>query len=65
LISALAEQITRRKWSWIVHTLRKQNTIKKEAMEWNPQGQRKTGVGRERYERKTWLLGRHGKKLNK
>jgi hypothetical protein len=30
-------------------------------MEWNPQGQR--GVGREQYERKPRLLGRH-EKLN-
>jgi hypothetical protein len=31
---------------------------------WASQGQRKRGVGREQYERKPWLLGRHGEKLN-
>jgi hypothetical protein len=32
----------RRKWNWIDHTLRKENAIEKEAMEWNPQGQRRS-----------------------
>jgi hypothetical protein len=59
------EQITRRKWNWIGHTLRKENAIEKEAMEWNSQGQRRRRVGREQqHERKPWLLGRHGEKLN-
>jgi hypothetical protein len=39
----ITEEITRCKWNWIGHTLRKQNAIEKEAMEWNPQGQRKRG----------------------
>jgi hypothetical protein len=39
----ITEQITRRKWNWISCTLRKENAIEKEAMEWNPQGQRKRG----------------------
>jgi hypothetical protein len=34
----ITEQITRCKWNWIGHTFRKE-----EAMEWNPQGQRKSG----------------------
>jgi hypothetical protein len=59
----ITEQITRRKWNWIGHTLQEENATEK-AMEWNPQGQRKGGVGREQYERKPWLLGRHGEKLN-
>jgi hypothetical protein len=42
--------------------LERKNATEEEAMEWNPQGQRKRGVGRE-YERKPWLLGRHVKKL--
>jgi hypothetical protein len=29
----VTEQITRRKWNWIGHTLRKGNAIEKEAME--------------------------------
>jgi hypothetical protein len=39
----MTEQITRRKWNWIGHTLGKEIAIEKEAMEWNPQGQRKRG----------------------
>ncbi|XP_078330664.1 uncharacterized protein LOC144624641 [Crassostrea virginica] len=35
-------QIRRRKWTWIGHTLRKsKTTIVKQALRWNPQGQRK------------------------
>jgi hypothetical protein len=37
----ITEQITRPKWNWIGHTLQKENAIEKEAMEWNPQRQRK------------------------
>jgi hypothetical protein len=37
----ITEQITRRKWNWIGHAVCKENAIEKEAMEWNPQGQRK------------------------
>jgi hypothetical protein len=37
----ITEQITRRKWSWIGHTLQNKNAVEKEAMEWKPQGQRK------------------------
>jgi hypothetical protein len=32
----ITEQTTRRKWKWIGHTLRKENTFEEEAMEWNP-----------------------------
>jgi hypothetical protein len=40
----ISVQISRRKWNWIGHTLRKgQDTIEREVMDWNPQGQRKTG----------------------
>jgi hypothetical protein len=39
----ITEGIARRKWNWIGHTLRKENAVEKEAMEWNPQGQRKRG----------------------
>ena len=35
-------QIKRRKWNWIGHTLRKgHDTIEREVLDWNPQGQRK------------------------
>ena len=40
----IGEEILRRKWRWIGHTLRKgDNNIAKEALEWNPQGIRKRG----------------------
>ena len=36
--------IKKRKWKWIGHTLRReQNNIARQALEWNPQGQRKVG----------------------
>ena len=35
--------ILERKWKWIGHTLRKGNSITKEALEWTPQGKRKRG----------------------
>jgi hypothetical protein len=35
-------QITKRKWRWIGHTLRKPaGTIEKDALDWNPQGARR------------------------
>ena len=37
-------QIKRRKWSWIGHTLRKEaGAIEKTALDWNPQGYRRSG----------------------
>ena len=37
-------QIKRRKWNWRGHTLTKgHDTIEREALDWNPQGQRKRG----------------------
>ena len=39
----ISQEILKRKWNWIGHTLRKQNSIEREALEWNPQGQRKRG----------------------
>jgi hypothetical protein len=39
----ITEQITRLKWNLIGHNLRKENAIEKEALEWNPHGQRKRG----------------------
>jgi predicted ArsR family transcriptional regulator len=47
----ITEQITRRKWNWIGHTLRKENEIEKEALEWNPQGQRKRGRPKRSWQR--------------
>ena len=38
------EEIKRRRWGWIGHTLRKPNTsITRQALRWNPQGTRKRG----------------------
>lgn len=45
----VGEDIRLRKWRWIGHTLRRKNSIAREALEWNPQGQRR--IGRPR---KTW-----------
>ena len=40
----IIQQITRRKWRWIGHTLRKpQGDITRQALEWNPQGKRRVG----------------------
>ena len=38
------QQIKRRKWSWIGHTLRRDlDQIPKQALDWNPEGKRKRG----------------------
>jgi hypothetical protein len=47
----ITEQITRRKWNWIGHTLQRENAIKKEAMEWKPQGRRKGGRPKRSWQR--------------
>jgi len=45
-------QIKRRKWNWIGHTLRKGNeAIKREALDWNPQGKRWRGRPRHMWQR--------------
>uniref|UniRef100_A0A8D9ADY8 Craniofacial development protein 2 n=1 Tax=Cacopsylla melanoneura TaxID=428564 RepID=A0A8D9ADY8_9HEMI len=43
--------IKQRKYGWIGHTLRRQNTIPKEALEWNPQGKRRVGRPRNTWRR--------------
>ncbi|OOY36395.1 hypothetical protein BOV89_12810 [Solemya velum gill symbiont] len=50
----VAEQIVRRKWGWIGHTLRKPaaNTTR-QALTWNPQGKRKRGRPRNSWRRDT------------
>ena len=41
----VAKQILKRKWGWIGHTLRKPaSSITRQALTWNPQGKRKTGL---------------------
>ena len=45
-------QITRRKWGWIGHTLRKPNSnVTRHALRWNPQGKRKQGRPRNSWRR--------------
>ena len=40
----IENQIKRRKWNWIGHTLRKEvGAIEKTALNWNPQGYRRRG----------------------
>ena len=44
--------IRRRKWKWIGHTLRKPaNNTTRQALEWNPQGKRKTGQPKKSWKR--------------
>jgi len=41
---SIDNQIKRRKWNWIGHTLRKQTgAIEKTALDWNPQGYKRRG----------------------
>ena len=55
----ISTQIKRRKWNWIGHTLRKgQDTIEREVMDWNPQGQRKRGRPKQ-----TWRRSDHNEAL--
>ena len=49
---AAEEEIKRRKWRWIGHTLRKPSTtITRQALTWNPQGKRKRGRPRNSWRR--------------
>jgi hypothetical protein len=46
----IENQIKRRKWNWIGHTLRKEaGAIEKIALDWNPQGCRRRGR-----QKRTW-----------
>jgi len=48
---SIQNQIKRRKWNWIGHTLRKETgAIEKTALDWNPQGYRREVGRRERGE---------------
>ena len=47
----MAAQVSKRKWRWVGHTLRKQpDNITRQALEWNPQGKRKRGRPKQ-----TWI----------
>jgi hypothetical protein len=57
----MSTQIKRRKWNWIVHTLRKRHeAIEIEALDWNPQGKRRKGRPRH-----TWRRIVHNEALEK
>jgi hypothetical protein len=48
----IEEEIKRRRWGWIGHTLRKPgNTIARQALTWNPQGKRRRGRPRNTWRR--------------
>ena len=50
----IENQIKRRKWNWIGHTLRKEaGAIKKPALDWNPQGYRRRGRPKRTWRRTT------------
>jgi hypothetical protein len=54
-------KIKRRKWNWIGHTLRKGNeATEREALDWNPQGNRRRGRPRH-----TWGRSVHSEALEK
>jgi len=49
---SIENQIKRRKWNWIRHTLRKETgAIGKTALDWNPQGYRRRGRSKRRWRR--------------
>lgn len=48
----IENEIRRRKWGWIGHTLRRDpNNIARQALDWNPQGQRRRGAPRRTWKR--------------
>ena len=51
---SVAHDIARRKWKWIGHTWRKEQTnITRQALDWNPQGKRKRGRPKNTWKRTT------------
>nr|KAG5698646.1 hypothetical protein BaRGS_003160 [Batillaria attramentaria] len=50
----IGEDIKKRKWGWIGHTMRKSpSNITRQALDWNPQGKRKVGRPRQTWRRST------------
>src|SRR5215469_1013312 len=50
----IENQIKRRKWNWIGHTLRKETgAIERTALDWNPQGYRRRGRPKRTWRRTT------------
>jgi len=62
----ISTQIKIQKWNWIGHTLRKgQDTIEREVMDWNPQGQWKRGRPKQTWRRSVHYEAlREGKSWN-
>jgi hypothetical protein len=55
-------QIRKRKWKWIVHTIRKdQNAVERIVLDWNPQGTRKGGRPKKTWKRHREKEGRGGR----
>jgi len=51
---SIENQIHRRKWNWIGHTLRKEaRAIQKTTLDWNPQGYRRRGRPKRMWQRTT------------
>ena len=52
--SPIEVEISKRKWRWIGHTLRKSpSNVTKQALDWNPQGKRKVGRPEQTWRRST------------
>ncbi|KAK7089318.1 hypothetical protein V1264_024890 [Littorina saxatilis] len=48
----ISQDVKKRKWGWIGHTLRKPNdNITRQALDWNPQGKRKVGRPKQTWKR--------------
>ena len=48
----MVTQIRRRKWRWVGHTLRKnQSSVTRQALDWNPQGKRRRGRPKQTWRR--------------
>ena len=48
----IVDQIRKRKWGWIGHTLRKSaSNVTRQALDWNPQGKRKVGRPKQTWRR--------------
>ena len=64
--ASVGDEIGQRKWRWIGHTLRKENSsITKRVLDWNPQGARKRGRPRGTWRRvKDTDLEKSGKSWN-
>ena len=61
---SIENQIKRRKWNWIRHTLCKETgAIEKTALDWNPQGYRRRGRPKRTWRRTTEIEIRSTRRL--